>query len=244
MTRTLLRANWPIRIHATYDESIRPIMDVFERAHLLERGAGRSGFEGVRWAIDHAETVSAQSLARIRRLGGGVALQARMAYAGELFADRYGTKAASDAPPIADIVAAGIPLGLGTDGTRVASYNPWPALDFFATGRTVGGTKTLADRHVRTREQALQLCTVGSAWFSGEEALKGRLAPGQYADLAVLSADFLTVPDDEIAGIESVLTIAGGEPTHAAGPFAGRAEALEPIEPEWSPVREFGGYQG
>ena len=243
VTRTLLQADWPIRIHATYDESIALIMDVFERAHLLERGAGRSGFEGVRWAIDHAETVSAESLARIRRLGGGIALQARMAYAGELFVDRYGEEAARDAPPVADIVAAGIPLGLGTDGTRVASYNPWPALDFFATGRTVGGTKTLADRHVRSREQALQLYTAGSAWFSGEEALKGRLAPGQYADLAVLSVDFLTAPDDEIASIESLLTIVGGEPSHATGPFADLVEPLDPIEPAWSPVREFGGYQ-
>lgn len=243
VTRTLLQASWPIRIHATYDESIRLILDVFEQAHRLEREAGRPGFAGIRWTIDHAETVSRESLARIKRLGGAIAVQARMAYAGELFADRYGAEAAGNAPPIADIIEAGLPLGLGTDGTRVASYNPWPALDFFTTGRTVGGTKLLADRHRRSREEALALYTVGSAYFSGEEALKGRLAPGQYADLAVLSADYLSVPDEEIAGLEAVLTITGGVPRHASDPFEGMVDALPPIEPEWSPVRHFGGYQ-
>ena len=243
VTRLLLQASWPIRIHATYDESIRLIMDVFEEAHRLEREAGRPGFRGVRWAIDHAETASRESLARIRRLGGGVAVQARMAYAGELFAERYGEEAARRAPPLADIVEAGLPLGLGTDATRVASYHPWAALDWFVTGRTVGGTTLLGERHRRSREEALALMTVGSAWFSGEEAVKGRLAPGQFADLAVLDRDYLSVPDDEIASVESVLTLMGSEATHAAGPYDGMASPLPPIEPDWSPVRAFGGYQ-
>ena len=244
VVRHLLQASWPIRIHATYDESIRLILDVFEEAHWLEREAGRSGFAGVRWAVDHAETATPETLARIRDLGGGVAVQARMAYAGELFAERYGEAAAADAPPIADIVANGLPLGLGTDATRVASYNPWTAYDYFTTGRTVGGTRLLGERHRRGREQALALFTVGSAWFSGEEALKGRLAPGQYADLALLDRDPLNVPEEEIAGTQSLLTITGGRITHAAGPYEGLAPTLPPIEPAWSPVREFGGWQG
>ena len=167
-----------------------------------------------------------------------------MAYAGELFAERYGEEAAADAPPVADIVEAGIPLGLGTDATRVASYNPWTAYDYFTTGRTVGGARLLSERHRRSREEALALFTVGSAWFSGEEALKGRLAPGQYADLAVLDRDPLTVPEEEIAGTQSLLTITGGQVTHAAGPFDGMAPDLPPIEPQWSPVAVFGGWQG
>lgn len=244
VTRHLLQANWPIRIHATYDESIRLILDVFEEAHRLEREAGRSGFAGVRWAIDHAETATPESLARIRALGGGVAVQARMAFAGELFAERYGAEAAADAPPLADIVANGLPVGLGTDATRVASYNPWTAYDYFTTGRTVGGTRLLGERHRRGREEALALFTVGSAWFSGEEALKGRLAPGQYADLAVLDRDPLMAPEEEIAGTQSLLTVTGGRVTHAARPFEGMAPALPPIEPAWSPVRAYGGWQG
>ena len=244
ITRYLLQQSWPIRIHATYDESIRLIMDVFERAHAQERDAGRSGFSGIRWAIDHAETVSRESLARIKALGGSVSIQMRMAYAGEYFAERYGDEAAGNAPPIADILEAGLPLGVGTDGTRVASYHPWTAIDWLVTGRTVGGTKLMADRHIRTREEALQLYTAGGAYFSGEDAVKGRLAPGQFADLAVLDRDPLAVPDDEIAATRSLLTMVGGKITHAAGPFDGMAPALPPIEPAWSPVRHFGGWQG
>ncbi|MGP1397323.1 MAG: amidohydrolase [Inquilinaceae bacterium] len=242
VTRHLLRQRWPIRIHATYDESVGHILDVFEAVHAEERAAGRSGFDGVRWAIDHAETVGVDNLRRIAALGGGVAIQARLAYAGEYFVERYGAEAAAAAPPIRDMIDLGIRVGAGTDATRVASYNPWVALHWLVTGKTVGGQETRSERHRLSREEALMLYTVGSAWFSGEEAVKGRLAPGQFADLAVLSADYLTVPEDQIADIESVLTVTGGNIVYGAGPFADRLPALPPISPSWSPVVEFGGY--
>ena len=240
----LLRARWPIRVHATYDETIRRVMDLFEAVHAEEVNEGRAGFSGVRWAIEHAETIRPDSIARVAALGGAVAIQDRMAFAGEVFAERYGEEAAANAPPIADLVAAGVPIALGTDGTRVASYNPWVSIAWAITGRTVGGAALMAERHRRSRLDALALYTTTSAWFSGEEGRKGRIAPGQFADLAVLDRDVLSVDDDAIAGTESVLTMCGGRPTHAAGPFAGLVPDLPPIEPEWSPVRAFGGYQG
>ncbi len=243
VVRHLLRARWPIRIHATYGETIAAILDVFEKADQHEREEGRAGFAGIRWSFEHAETVTPESLMRIARLGGGIAVQDRMAFAGEVFAERYGEEAASNAPPFADIVAAGIPLALGTDGTRAASYNPWVALDWAITGRTVGGAALMAPRHRRTKREALWLYAIGSAWFSGDEARKGRLAPGQYADLAVLSRPLLDIEDDAIAGTESLLTYCGGRPTWSAAPFAGIADDLTARLPEWSPINAFGGYQ-
>ena len=239
----LLEERWPIRVHATYDETIRRMLDVFEAAHAAEQNAGRAGFAGIRWAVEHAETIRPETIARVAALGGGIAVQDRMAFAGEDFAERYGAEAAAEAPPLADIITAGVPLGLGTDGTRVASYNPWVALHWAITGRTVGGTELMAPRHRRSRIEALSLYTVGSAWFSGDEARKGRIAPGQYADLAVLDHDYLDVPEDEIAGTESLLTLLGGRVTHATGPFASLAPDLPPIRPSWSPVAAFGGYR-
>lgn len=243
VTRHLLENRWPLRIHATYDESVNHILNVFEEADALERAAGRMGFAGIRWAIDHGETIRRPTMRRIKRLGGGMAMQARMAYAGEYFLERYGEQATRNAPPLRDIIEEGLPLGLGTDGTRVASYNPWLALYWATTGKSVGGTQLHGPRHQLSREEALYHYTVGSAWFSQEENLKGRLAPGQFADFAVLNAPYLDVSDDDLKSIESDLTVMNGKPVYGQGAFRGLADPLPPIQPAWSPIRDFGGYQ-
>lgn len=240
--RTLVQNRWPIRIHATYDESIDRILSVFEAVDREEKAAGRPGFDHLRWAIDHAETVAPARIARIKALGGGVLVQSRMAFAGEDFIERYGPDATGRAPPIGELLAAGIPLGAGTDGTRVSSYNPWIALYWMVTGKSVGGTTLLARENRVDRAKALELYTLGSAWFSGEEQLKGRIAPGQFADMALLSADYFSVPVEDIRYIESVLTVTGGDVVYGAGEYQSLAPALEPILPAWSPIRLFGGY--
>lgn len=242
VVRTLVAKRWPIRIHATYDETIDRILSVFEAVDREEKAAGRPGFTGLRWAIDHVETIQPAQIARIKALGGGVMIQDRMAFAGEDFIARYGEQAASHAPPINALLTAGIPVGAGTDGTRVASYNPWPSLYWLVSGKSVGGTQLLSKDNRLDRAKALELYTVGSAWFSGEDKVKGRLAPGQYADMALLSEDFFTVPETRIPRIESVLTITAGHPVYAAGPYRNLVPQLPPILPAWSPVRTFGGY--
>lgn len=243
VTRHLLKNRWPLRIHATYDQSMNNILDVFEQAHALEVAEGRDGFGGVRWAFDHGETLQRPTIQRIKTMGGGVAMQARMAYAGEYFLERYGEKATRNAPPLRDVIEAGVPLGLGTDGTRVASYNPWNALYWATTGRSIGGTQLHGERHRLTREEALFHYTVGSAWFSQEERLKGRIMIGQYADMALLNAPYFDVSDDDLKSIESDLTITNGKPVYGKGEFNNLIEDLPSILPAWSPVRDFGGYQ-
>ncbi len=240
--RPLVQNRWPIRIHATYDETVDRIVSVLETVDREEKSAGRPGFTDLRWALDHVETVKPAQIARIKALGGGVMIQNRMAFGGEDFVSRYGAEAASHAPPIAALLAAGIPVGAGTDGTRVSSYNPWLSLYWLVSGKSVGGTQLLAKENRLDRAKALELYTVGSAWFSGEEKVKGRLAPGQYADMALLSDDYFTVPEERIRHIESVLTVTGGNLVYAAGPYRTLVPQLEPILPEWSPVRTFGGF--
>lgn len=234
----LVQKRWPLRIHATYGESVAGIMDVFER---IAKDRGRFA---PRWAIDHAETVRDSELKRIKALGGGIAVQARLAFAGEHFIKRYGKNAASNAPPIRKMLEMGIPVGVGTDGTRVGSYNPWPALYWLVSGKTVGGTQMFSDENKLSREEALRLYTVGSAWFSQEEDVKGRIAPGHYADFAILSADYLSVPEEQIKDIESSLTVVAGNIVYAAIPFQNVAPPpLPAVSPDWSPVARFGGYQ-
>jgi len=231
VVRLLVAHRWPFRLHATYDESITRFLDVFER---IDREVP---FAGLRFTIDHAETISPRSIDRVAALGGGIAVQHRMAYQGEHFVARYGAAAAAETPPVRRMLAAGVPVGLGTDATRVASYNPWVALEWLVAGTTVGGLVLTPPEHRLDRTQALRLLTAGSAWFSGEEGTKGRLAPGALADFAVLSADYFAVPEREIHALHALLTVVGGRVVHGAGAFAELAPPAPPASPDWSPVR-------
>jgi predicted amidohydrolase YtcJ len=230
----LAKHRWPFRLHATYDETIARALGVFEKVNR------EAPLGGLHWFVDHAETISRRNIDRVRALGGGIAIQHRMAYQGEYFVERYGKTAAATAPPIRAMLGAGVPVGAGTDATRVASYNPFVALYWLTTGKTVGGTALYDEANRLSREEALRLFTVGSSWFSSEEGKKGAIVPGQLADLTALSADYFAIPDDDIKRLESVLTIVGGHVVHGSAEFAGLAPPLPPAAPDWSPVPRFG----
>ena len=203
---SLLAANkWPFRLHATYDESITRFLNVFEEVNR------EVPFKGLNWFFDHCETISDRNLERVKALGGGIAIQHRMAYQGEYFMDRYGKKAAERTPPVRRMLELGIPVGAGTDATRVASYNPWVSLYWLVTGKTVGGVSMYPEKNRLSREEALRLYTQGSSWFSSESGKKGAIAAGQLADFVALTDDYFSVPEEQIKGIESVLTVVGGK---------------------------------
>ncbi|MDW4497878.1 amidohydrolase [Sulfitobacter sp. D35] len=225
----LAQNEWPFRIHATYDESIGRFLSVFERVN------GKSPFR-TRFIIDHAETITPRNIERIGALGGGIATQHRMAFQGEYFVDRYGADAAKATPPIATMLDMGVPVGGGTDATRVASYDPWVGLHWLTTGQTIGGLALYDEENVLSREDGLRIWTQGSAWFSGEQSVKGTLAPGMYADLAVLSADYMAVPAPEIRQINALMTVVDGKIVYAEGPYGSMSPPLPPARPDWSPI--------
>jgi predicted amidohydrolase YtcJ len=234
--RILAQNRWPWRMHATYDETIARALDVFEKVNR------ELPLDGLHWFFDHAETISPQSIDRIAALGGGVAVQHRMAYQGEYFVERYGAAAAEATPPVKYMLEAGVKVSAGTDATRVASYNPWVSLSWLTTGRTVGGMRLYPKRNLLDRETALRMWTENVTWFSNEEGKKGRIAVGQLADLMVPDRDFLRCPEDEIADTTSLLTVVGGKVVYGAGPFASYDPPTPPAMPDWSPVRRYGGY--
>ena len=236
VVRLLVEKRWPFRLHATYNESITRFLDVFEKVNR------DLPFDGLTWIFDHAETIDEKNIDRVKALGGGIAIQSRMAFQGEYFADRYGAGAAAHTPPVRKMLAAGVPVGAGTDATRVSSYNPWVALSWLTTGKTVGDFQLYGSSNLVSREKALELYTKGSAWFSGEQQVKGMISTGQFADLAVLDADFLQVDAAMIRSIESVLTIVAGKVVYAKDDFADLAPASIPVLPDWSPVITNGGY--
>ena len=236
VVRHLVSNRWPFRLHATYDESISRMLDVFEKVNR------DIPFDGLHWMFDHAETITERNIERVKALGGGIAIQHRMAFQGEYFIDRYGTEAAEHTPPVAKMLEMGVPVGAGTDATRVASYNPWTALYWLVSGRTVGGAKLYGAAGRLPRETALELWTAGSAWFSSEQDKKGRIKVGQLADLAVLSSDFFSVHEDDIKVIESVMTVVDGKVVYAAGEFSSHGPGEIPVLPDWSPVAKVPGH--
>jgi len=165
-----------------------------------------------------------------------------MAFQGEYFVERYGAKKAERTPPIRRMLEMGIPVGAGTDATRVSSYNPYLSLYWLITGKTIGGLGLYPEKNRLDRSEALKLYTIGSSWFSTEDGKKGALAPGQLADLAVLSADYFSIPEEDIKGLESHLTIVGGKIVYASDVFSKCAPPELPVSPNWSPVAKYGGY--
>ncbi|OWW10852.1 amidohydrolase [Bacillus sp. MB353a] len=230
----LVENRWPFRLHATYDESITRFLNVFEEVNK------EIPFNGLRWWFDHAETISDRSMERVKALNGGIAIQDRMAFQGEYFVDLYGKEAAKRTPPIYRMLDLGIPVGAGSDATRVSSYNPWVALYWMVAGKTIGGLSIYDEKNKLDRKVALELYSKGSAWFSGDESKKGTLAVGQFADIAVLSADYFTVPEEEIKDLESLLTIMGGQVVYGNDEFKNLSPELPPASPDWSPTGVYG----
>lgn len=171
-----------LTMHWNNDESVDQLLTIFERVNR------EAPIAALRWSIAHLNNASEQSLRRMQALGIGWTVQE-----------------ARRGPPVETAKEIGVPVGAGTDAHRVASYNPFTALEWFLDDTA---EKT---RETPSRADVLRFYTLGSAWFSHDEDKRGSLAVGKLADLAVLSKDYMTVPVAEIGGIESVLTMVGGK---------------------------------
>jgi predicted amidohydrolase YtcJ len=234
--RHLVENRWPFRLHATYNQTIERALNVYEEVNR------EIPFDGLHWFFDHCETITDRNIERVKALGGGIAVQNRMAFQGEYFLERYGAQQAKRTPPIRRMLELGVPVGAGTDATRVSSYNPFLSLYWLITGKTIGGLRLYPEENRFDRAEALKLYTLGSSWFSTEDGKKGALIPGQLADLSVLSSDYFSIPEEDIKGLESHLTIVGGKVVYAKDEFAKLAPPELPVSPGWSPVARYGGY--
>lgn len=232
----LVQHGIPFRMHVSYDENISPFLDAVESVNR------KTPLDGLRWSIEHAETISPENIARVQKLGGGIALDTKMALHGDGFVNTYGEQKAWYTPRLRQLVDSGIPLAMTTDAFRASSYNPWTGISWMTTGKSVSGAVILAKDNRLTRAEALALFTIGPAWFVQQETEMGKIAPGHLADLALLDKDYFTVPDDQIKTISSVLTIVDGRVVFGAEEYADLAPKLPPTLPEWSPVKHFGGH--
>jgi predicted amidohydrolase YtcJ len=211
--RFFAEGGYNFHLPATEDNSARQLLDILEQVHQT------TPFTRQRITFAGLEDATPGTIARIKRLGGAIAIVDPMALTGERYAELWGLDKARNAPPLRTLVDSGIRLGAGTDAFRSANYSPMLALWWMITGKTVAGTELRSPSQRLTRAEALRLYTMGGAWLTYQEGRKGSIEPGKFADLAVLNADYLTVPEDQIRTLESLLTMVGGRIVHAAGPF-------------------------
>ena len=211
----LAEGGYSFRLHTTQDNTARQLLDVIEQVHSA------TPLSRSRIAFAHLEDGSAETIERIKKLGAGIAVQDRMALAGERYAELWGLEKARSAPPLRRMLDAGVPIGAGTDGFRSINFSPMLSLWWLVTGKSAAGTAIRDKSQNLSREEALRMYTIGSAWFSGDTQRKGSIEVDKLADLAVLSADYLTVPEDQIRSLESLLTLVGGRVVYSAGRFAG-----------------------
>jgi predicted amidohydrolase YtcJ len=232
----LVKRRIPFRMHITYNENITPFLDALENVNR------KIPFDGLRWSIEHAETITPENIARVKKLGGGIALDDKMALHGDGFIKTHSREEALQTPRLRHLVNSGIPLAMTTDGFRASSFNPWIGISWMITGKSVSGSEILAKDNRLSRKEALKLYTSGPAWFVHEENEKGRIVPGNLADFVLLNKDYFTIPDDEIKTISSVLTIVDGRVVFGVQEFSNLAPKLPETLPSWSPVKYFGGY--
>jgi len=227
---------WPFRMHASFDFTAQRILAVVEKVHQ------EVPVNKLRWGLEHCEGMTARTLDRLQSLGGSLGLQNRMSADGEAYVAKWGKEAAEDAPAFGRIKKMGVPFALGTDGNRASSHNPWVGVQWLVTGKTQGGLRHAADRNLMSREDALRAYSAAGAWMSNEEDKKGTLSVGKWADLAVLSDDYLTVPEGRISQLSSVLTMVGGKVVYGDGKYASLAPAAPKVAPDWLPISKYPGY--
>jgi predicted amidohydrolase YtcJ len=199
-----------VNVHWQNDKSVAVALDAFERVN------SEIPIAPLRWAIAHLNDASPASLERMKSLGVAWAMQDAMYYEGEDRLKENGEAAVRRMPPLVTATKIGVRIGAGTDAHRVASYNPWAALQWMQDGRTAGGAALHDPAETPSREEALRWYTQGSAWLAHAERDRGSLEVGKLADFAVLSKDYLTVPVAEIGSIESVMTVVGGKIVYEA----------------------------
>jgi predicted amidohydrolase YtcJ len=200
--------------HAASDRAATGILDCFEAVNK------EIPISGLRWQIAHIENASDETLRRMKALNMGWAVQDRLVYSGQIVSKVLGPEASRRAPPIQTALKMGLHVAAGTDSDQVAPYNPFVSIRWLLDGKVIDGTPMRGPEESPNREEALRMYSLNSAWFTFDETKRGSLEPGKYADLAVLSDDYLTVPVDKVAELHSVLTLVDGKAVYGEGPFA------------------------
>lgn len=194
--------------HMTHDSTINAFLD------RIEAIDSKTPVAPLRWTLAHIDGASDATLARIRKLGVGVAVHSRPSIQGQMIVARWGDSG-KDMPPLRKIRDSGVVMGLGSDTTIVAPYSPFVTLWWAVSGRMLNGSPVNAQ--TLSREDALVAHTRSNAWMMFAENSLGSIEVGKRADLVVLDRDYLTVPEEQIKEIQPVMTLVDGKVVYETG---------------------------
>ncbi|KAK8087440.1 hypothetical protein PG994_002414 [Apiospora phragmitis] len=206
------RARWRVEVHSLTADDFRTQIEAFEKVDA------EVGIRDLRWVVAHVPLITAEYLARLKKVGGGVNLSSWQYLAGA---------GPGAGPPYRTIVDSGIPAGIGGDGMQVAPMNPWVQAYYAVTGKNALGDQINEGQQI-TRREFLRMYTRANQWFLGgpDEPLLGALEVGRLGDVVVLNEDYFGVPDEDLRKLSSVLTVVGGAVVHDTGAVAGCAAGL------------------
>jgi predicted amidohydrolase YtcJ len=201
-----------VTLHWLENSSVHHLLDMYEQINR------ETPITGLRWSIAHLDAGTPETFARMKALGMGWTLQDAMYFASDRMIDARGDEA-KRMPAVVTALRSGLNVGAGTDAHRVASYNPFVALQWLLDGKSVSGKATRGPDELPSRDMALRLYTTHSAWFSFDEKKRGTLEAGKLADFAVLDQDYFSVPVERVGKTTSLMTVVGGKVVYAGKGF-------------------------
>lgn len=195
-------AGWQVQAHGVGDVTIDTVVDAYEEVNQ------ETSLGPLRWTVMHIFLPTQESLEKMKDMEILSTAQDHPVLLGQNMVNYWGTDRASYAIPIRTLLDEGIMTGGGTDAP-VLPANPFVSMWWMVARDTLAG-ETLGPEQAITREEALRLYTIDSAYTQFAEEETGSIEVGKLADLVVLSEDILTVPDENIKDIEAQMTLLDG----------------------------------
>lgn len=175
---------------------------------ILEQVDKEVPLNGRRWVVGHVNVMSARDIERVARMGLVITTHTnRDIYkSGHVLQKELPPEQRGQITPLRQLLDAGVKVALVTDNVPISMF--WPIWESVA--RLSVTDERVAPQEAITRPEALRCSTLNGAYLTFDEAKKGSIEPGKLADLAVLSADPLSVEENSIRAIRSLMTMVGG----------------------------------
>ena len=197
-----LAAQYNVRVNTSVTDDLDEVLRIFEEVHK------ETPIDGRRWLLVHTMHTNPEQLRRIHNLGLEVQTLPWTHLHLRSFSYVDDPKLVDSALQHRSYLEHGIPFSFGTDNKPYnAIATLWAAV--VRTERRSG--KVIGSGQRLSRLEALRALTMGGAHLCFDEGRRGSLEPGKLADLAVLSDDLLTMPEEEISELRSFLTMVGGK---------------------------------